>query len=1386
MECQSYDGYRDPRIILSNERKKFPNEAMVEATRPDQGLGHISPPKVGNIDATSGVNFGETINACNGDARDIYDGFVEKEITGFPVTNERDQVDNHAPLDYEARNGVVSPKQKAWFSFKSLKHSNEGPNVSIPCVHKEYNIDEAALLNSPGVLEEKKPTLGRRSWRRDTQTSRHLVEAAADKLSLELDHIDTLPLYWVRRGERIPSPPSPPPPTSEARKSPQKTSWETEQEEQVPSLMACLLNSTVNDKFFRYELGHTSPCEHPNELFQYDRKCRPLLRQDIKRNDEPKVSSTVVEASNKIQTESIGNKFSLSPPKLGCPYSTATSPKKLTMYAKGLNNGDDLFIRHMESPQLLTAAMEVTSPGSLNISGPCHLHQTESTKSKEDNKLDVGCVSQILERISNMERLLEQEVSAEKGLLAQCLVEIQKLLSFCVEDNVRTDDFSGKEKQHTDCVRREGGNLIQNGNKMLGLSNTGMLSGYKAPVFNDGEQYKPINDETKREFRTENEVNQQPNDSSYKLRGYHQQEQTSARKRGVKKTCDKPSKRSAGSRVKTNRTCLEEFPARTENQAAATSQETKQTPGSKADHQDHDYDSKCGTLLKDVTTTSCSSTNALEKTSSCCEVKQPETSLPQGRSDPPGHRLRKNLDKTCSTEEGEVKEETTKSSVSEDDRPLRKKSPKKPVPPKHRSRSQSSPTMEEQLKKSFDQAQRAMLQVMIEKLNAHLRKVSALASFESSASSIVQRGDLRKQDGELVINLGQPPASTGLKHVPNLHDGTTNFEDIRPLSQKNIITQTYEPIRSGNALKQEKLINNFSTQKSSLQQEGVGQSNFTPEETNTTASPDQNRIGHTLLYKDQSASKQGMQPTFVPQNTQHRQCSPQKFLRQGCNLLDVSNDSLSSPYQEPLAPLQFRTRTAPTNEQNVSRCPNELPQHQGQFDSKYVDFEDHNMLESHLGCPPFFFQTCSNTERGVTEEDHLRSQPQTPHYSNVLYSPSCEVKGHVMAEDLTRGTSDQHGFLYVNFVPDGNGGGDIIPPPGYTQLSQTYPNQLAPEYLEQGENPARSIVGHFVGSAKPEDQYLQFAQWSQQERHDYSQQQQQREILSNQNQFDQSLCTEIPIGSRNQPWTHNQESHDLQYCCRQDQIKFQINKINIPHQASIPGMCQSKKTYSSSKVNLPNSCPTVAFAPVSCNPTWPDMQIPTNAPPACVPPLMADWSARQGSSTCPLLPSPGSNPRQGSRKGSQMRYLSKQPDPCAQPPTDHLISTHHDQAPPKDAKRNCVEREVATEKLTGTRRALSQGSSVRSNAANRTVCLTNLPTHLAEMDLFKVLNEHGFVTKIYFIKHRTSGQFQGTAYVKFREFQEAESAVKALHNLELKGQKVTAALMSKRSSKTSS
>ncbi|KAI8764596.1 histone-lysine N-methyltransferase SETD1B [Biomphalaria glabrata] len=71
--------------------------------------------------------------------------------------------------------------------------------------------------------------------------------------------------------------------------------------------------------------------------------------------------------------------------------------------------------------------------------------------------------------------------------------------------------------------------------------------------------------------------------------------------------------------------------------------------------------------------------------------------------------------------------------------------------------------------------------------------------------------------------------------------------------------------------------------------------------------------------------------------------------------------------------------------------------------------------------------------------------------------------------------------------------------------------------------------------------------------------------------------------------------------------------------------------------------------------------------------------------------------------------------------------------------------------------------------STKTICISNLPLDLQEIRLLYLLKPHGHVTKIYFIKHRTTGEFQGIAYIKFSREEDAAAAAKAIHKTDIDG-----------------
>ncbi|BFZ21530.1 hypothetical protein BsWGS_24569 [Bradybaena similaris] len=78
--------------------------------------------------------------------------------------------------------------------------------------------------------------------------------------------------------------------------------------------------------------------------------------------------------------------------------------------------------------------------------------------------------------------------------------------------------------------------------------------------------------------------------------------------------------------------------------------------------------------------------------------------------------------------------------------------------------------------------------------------------------------------------------------------------------------------------------------------------------------------------------------------------------------------------------------------------------------------------------------------------------------------------------------------------------------------------------------------------------------------------------------------------------------------------------------------------------------------------------------------------------------------------------------------------------------------------------------------ASRTITLSNLPLDMDEEELLHIFKKYGKVTKIYYIRDRNTGLFQGRAYGKFSNASEAFLAAEDLQTLVIDGHEVNVQL----------
>jgi len=84
----------------------------------------------------------------------------------------------------------------------------------------------------------------------------------------------------------------------------------------------------------------------------------------------------------------------------------------------------------------------------------------------------------------------------------------------------------------------------------------------------------------------------------------------------------------------------------------------------------------------------------------------------------------------------------------------------------------------------------------------------------------------------------------------------------------------------------------------------------------------------------------------------------------------------------------------------------------------------------------------------------------------------------------------------------------------------------------------------------------------------------------------------------------------------------------------------------------------------------------------------------------------------------------------------------------------------------------NRGARRRNNGDVVELYVGNLSYDLSEKELNKTFQQYGEVVSARIIKHRFSGQSKGFGFVEMADRGEAEAAINALHNKEMKGRKL--------------
>ena len=1192
LDSQGYDGYRDPRIILSNERKKFPNEVLPDTARAVHIAGFHSPTRTAGVAAPVG----------------------DAVADGEDIVGGRD---------------------------------NDGEFV------------EGDVLNSPGCLKSSSPLKPKEPRPGGAGTDRNVVAAAAEKLSELFDLSEMKPLYWLKRGQGMSAPPSPPPPTSETSASPQRAS----SEKQVAESKACAFQSPNSLRMSPDQQVLVFPARHwhgGSPINQGDLEFPShdtahyhqgfgmphllYLTPQVSPSGKPENILPPHGNMSPTQTENTQELFGLKQLICTCAKMNAgneISPDISIKYFNNLRRPDVKIADGYEFPKASVTCEESRNPSSPDIHPQCPMPQAVSPSPalETGSEFKDVAVCHILDRISNMERLLAQQISAEKGILTQCLLEIQKLLRLDVIERE-----TGKNSTWKESGQENGRSSADKEDKEMPRDQ--MRTEYRPEEISDGQRISFHGESGSSKTKCCQGDNEAPLFTGKKKRTRRNQtEKVGAKKSTGKKSVCQPAKNSADIHGKDLKTDPEEAPAPGKNQQPQGKElkrldRNKDDPGRAA---------TCGEyfpLTKDVTTSSCSSTGPWEDLAS--------SSAPMshhGKPDIPRCREEVQTGDHHKEKDGHVQEDTKDSHMGEVSQQRQLSS--SPGSGYHQQNYQYSEMIERKLRKSFEQAQRAMLHMMIERLNVHLLKVSALASFDTTSSDTCQQQESKDQNCEEKLALKELLVSTEPSTAPptctevNDADAVLTREQSKGKIYKEITTQTYDidnpsdlPKRNPEITQQ---VTNETSHETYLPEFGVEPLIAITEGTQNTECTDRQSVGHLLLRQHKSAFRPVHKAKDASEKTPIKQAQQNLLLSEG-HLLDNPIVKQVSPQKTHLTFSQLYARPSSATEFRLAAMQNVQPKNVENIQTKV------QLLQHGIECPQLL-------QSPQTEPILLKQQQQKANLPRVLFSLPVQNRDDQTFENVVNVCSNEPAVICNNFLWDGLCEGDSQTPHGRLQIGHYYPCHPQTELFEQSGQYQHEFAGHNILSPLHQDQVLQPTQWPGQQNQHYQQQQQQQQqskteqklqqqgpYLLYQNVFEENVCPEQQLGSHTTYWLphQDQEPQHLQHPQVDGQNYpqlLQVNHLNNPHEANsfIP-----ERIPSCPKPNLPNSCPTVPFAGNRCVPLSP----------------VQNWTPACNSNIWPTFSPSGASPFGASRNGSVQKNLPKRADLCMQPqPLDHAVCT---------------------------------------------------------------------------------------------------------------------------------
>ena len=1140
------------------------------------------PPYSGDIDGA--VGFGDVGTTPHGANIGPLRGFGF-EARGVQEGGGQDAW-GHGGLGYPS-NGQVDNGQVCHLQKDCLVSGNVMVAERDSLSQSEYGnlkpVQNGEMLNSPKqpLRPDWTDSRGTRRQHADQDPGRNVVNAAAEKLRHGLGQAASYPLRWIKRAQSSPSPPSPPPPSVEGYRSPVGGIPEGYQREVIQTWNGGTPGTMCPDRPSHVTPNRNMVCGYSSYI---SGEFGSLPRVPAEENTVLNAPRTIYGAAGHV----------IFPTKSGLPYPqhgdrpAGTEQQQETMrpeyplYGRFNNTATSQTSpekpkNHMEDPEFSNSVVMNSGPpqSGLTLMKPNSPNLPQRSKPRPANHLAYSApvptsrptltqpksprgedtVHCILERISNMERLLEEEISAERALLTKCLLEFQKLLGGGNMETRDGDGLFGKQNERVEDTREE-----------------------KQP------QHKRLELSSKHRDVARSGKNGSPPD---KIKGQEisPRSKTCAQKSSEKKYFKHHGKKHGELKDKHLRNSTGKLNASRKHQSSPVN-----SSGS-AEGANIDNDSNCDNhehAPYNEITTSCSLTGTWEDTTSTCHVENGTENTHHGLVSYLKSNEKWQTYET-SVKDSEQVQRITKCFSTENERPKSPRSPRSLPDPDHRSKKgQYCDLAEKKLQKSFHQAQKAMLHMMVERVNAHLLAMSALERMDSNSgnSSSHHQQELQTRDCEPdlalvpVLNPTVKPfkvsnkSSDGPRDACELNQGKAKSQlqstTTQTCDMENLVDHsTLLPCLSGREP-------NEKSPKDSVQHRKVATLDLAPE---LVSSPAQTS-NHASDQPMQHGQLEFTQPQ-IAEPTEQRQLQQtfQQLSEQASNLMDIPLAKDFSPQRKPIPPIEIHpSRLLETRSGEAQAAKIQQIIHEGQHPGQY------GFSSTILQQDPTFLQlprvSWRNRDGIICPLDFLRTHQLTSHHPDFLYP--CPTEPRTAQDGLPRVCPGQPGSLpYTNFLC---GEGDILPPSGHLQFDPQCPIHGVMEPAMH-----RGHTAQVVCSQQKQDNFIQQFQLpvhhqqrqsTPPQEHPWQEQQQQHhhEPLEPQVQYQHHLQQHVD-GDHQMEQMHTicqpetQSHHHQRHHIQQQYSNHLLPQTEGPlHHRHDP-----YKTNSNHKINLPNSCPTVAF-----------------------------------------------------------------------------------------------------------------------------------------------------------------------------------------------------------------